>query len=351
MASRSNALLQQFTIEGVELTNEELGRGAYARVIKVRYRGESCAAKEIHPILIGEGVAQEEKHKIINDFARECQHCSAAIHPNIVRFMGVFYVSRTSQLPIMVMELMDMNLSKFVENNQSNISKIRKFSILHDVSLGLKYLHTRKPVLLHRDLSSNNVMLSKQLVAKIGDLGVAKEDGTGRFTTAPGTVDFMPPEALARNPAYGTAVDVFSFAGIALHLFAEEWPHPGPQRQRDPVTNKYVAAFSEVQRRQKFLDKIPGDATILKGFLERCLDDDVDERPSIEEVSEIIELLKVLIILHSYIHKITHLYILCVLAITYYNTLGIPDICICMACAHDPIIRCMYIYWINFNCG
>ena len=295
MASRSinaTASLQRFTIEGVELTNEELGRGAYGRVIKVKYRGEYCAAKQVHSAFIDEGVSQEEKDGIINKFVRECQHCSITNHPNIIKFIGVYYVSRTSVLPIMVMELMDTDLTNFVENNQANISKIRKISILHDVSLGLKYLHTQKPIIIHRDLSPNNVMLSKQLVAKIGDLGVAKADGKSRFSTAPGTLDFMPPEALERNPVYGTAVDVFSFAGIALHVLAEEWPHPLPTKQRDPVTKKFVA-LTEVQRRQKFIDKIPEDATILKELLERCLDDTADERPSIQEVSEMIELLKV----------------------------------------------------------
>ena len=40
-----------------------------------------------------------------------------------------------------------------------------------------------------------------------------------RLTTAPGTLHFMPPEALdEEDPVYGTPVDVFSFGGVALHL-------------------------------------------------------------------------------------------------------------------------------------
>ena len=74
----------------------------------------------------------------------------------------------------MVMELMDTSLTSFVKNKQSNISMETKISILYDVSLGLSYLHTRNPAIIHRDLSSNNVMLTSHLVAKIGDLGVAK---------------------------------------------------------------------------------------------------------------------------------------------------------------------------------
>ena len=67
---------------------------------------------------------------------------------------------------------MDTNLTSFVETNHLKISMTTKLSILYDVSLGLSYLHSRDPVVIHRDLSSNNVMLNTrgQLVAKIGDL-------------------------------------------------------------------------------------------------------------------------------------------------------------------------------------
>ena len=299
-SKRFEAVLKDVTIEGVSPIGEELGRGAYGKVFTVMYSGLVCAAKEIHPILI-EGVSPAEKRTIIDNFIRECHHCSVIRHPNIVQFLGVYYSSKKSELPIMVMELMDTSLTSFVKNKQSNISMETKISILYDVSLGLSYLHTRNPAIIHRDLSSNNVMLTSHLVAKIGDLGVAKviqadsRKTRSRLTTAPGTVDFMPPETLEANPLYDTAVDVFSFAGIALHVFAEEWPTPSGLKRRDPIT-KMLLALTEAERRQKYLDEIPEGATILKQLFERCLDDDPIERPCIQEVSEMIGLLKV----HNY---------------------------------------------------
>ena len=126
-------------------------------------------------------------------------------------------------------------------------------TILYDVSLGLTFLHTRKPVVIHRDLSPNNEMLTTHLVAKIGDLGVAKvvradnRQTRGKLTKAPGTLHFMPPEALSEdNPVYGTPVDVFSFGGIAVHLFSEEWPTPSAPKIEDPITEELVA-LSEVK--------------------------------------------------------------------------------------------------------
>ena len=154
------------------------------------------------------------------------------------------------------MELMNTSLTNFVENKKSQIAIQTKMSILCDVSKGLSFLHQRKPQILHRDLSSNNVMLTRfQITAKIGDLGVAKivqadsKQTKSKLTTAPETLHFMPPEALVEdNPVYGSPIDVFSFGGIALHVFSEEWPTPNNSKMKDPVTNKLVA-LSEAKRR------------------------------------------------------------------------------------------------------
>ena len=154
--------------ESINPLNNELGRGAYGRVFTVNYQGSLYAAKEIHSLLL-DGVSLEEKKAIKDGFIRECRHCSSINHPNIVTFIGVYYTQGRSDLPIMVMELMDINVTSFVVNNKSTITIETKLSILHDVSFGLSYLHNRSPPhVIHRDLSSNNVLLNNKdhVVAK-----------------------------------------------------------------------------------------------------------------------------------------------------------------------------------------
>ena len=131
-------------------------------------------------------------------------------------------------------------------------------------------------------------------MAKISDLGVAKvikADSRKTMTQAPGTVDFMPPESLAKNPVYGPPMDVFSFAGIILHTFNQQWPSPTDQVQFDSKTRKMVA-FSEVERRQQYLDKLRREAEVLRSLVEECLDNDPAVRPTIAAVCERIQLSK-----------------------------------------------------------
>ena len=296
MASGEN--IQGFVLKGVtSLNRKELGRGAYGKVYAVKYCQTVCAAKEIHSILI-EDVGETERRLTIESFLRECRQCSTLRHPNVIQFLGVYYPTGAGganrmRLPVMVMEMMADSLTSFVDKHEKIPVHI-KYSIVHDVSLGLCYLHNHDPPIVHRDLSPNNVLLTAHHVAKISDLGVAKvikADSRKTMTKAPGTVDFMPPEALDDIPEYGPPMDVFSFAGIILHTFNQQWPSPSKNVKFNPKTRKRVA-LSEVERRHQYLDKMIGEAEVLRPLVEECLDDDPAVRPTIATVCERIQVNK-----------------------------------------------------------
>ena len=305
--------LKNLTLTGVKpIAGQGLGRGAYGKVYKVKYRGLDFAAKEIHPILL-EGVPPQEHQFVKDTFIRECCRCSELTHPNIVHFMGVYYPSG-QLLPAMVMELMDESLTIYAEK-KPKVGLKRNLSILHDVAEGLSYLHSQSPPIIHRDLTPNNVLLKhvkgdegKVLlwsVAKIADLGVAKNDRQStraKLTTAPGMPEFMPPEALQDDPVYDTSLDVFSYGGIMLHTINEEWPTPKLPTLFDPTTRQ-TKGLSEVERRQEHLDKMTDEAKMLRPLVESCLDNDPVKRPAIAYMSRIIGPLKVRThIYNTYIH-------------------------------------------------
>ena len=266
-------LRRDFERAGLELsevlkTGRELGNGAYGMVFEVALHGTHFAAKAIHSVL-------KSGEKIQKDFFSECVHCSRLRHPNIVQLIGVHYPSPTDKLPWLVMELMKGSLSGLIERcskEGKDIPFYYKRSILVDIGQGLQFLHSKK--IIHRDLSSNNVLLTKNYVAKIGDLGVAKvvdPQNTQRLTWAPGTQAFMPPEALLPTDLeYDTSLDMFSLGCVCIHLVSLEWPMPEAWSRLDKITGKMILV-SEIQRRGKFLVKFDQLPAELKILVEECL--------------------------------------------------------------------------------
>jgi len=277
----------------VSPTGVELGRGSYGKVFEVEYDGKSCASKEVHRWMMELSTA-EEQSKIKDDFLRECHLWSTLRHPNVVLLLGIYYPSSDeSSLPVMVMEKMQESVTSLVEK-RDNIPFLLKLSILHDVSLGLRYLHSHSPPIVHRDLSPNNILVTSHLEAKITDLGMAKVMAIGpncKMTKTPGTAVFMPPEALDDKPAYGPPLDVFSFGGVVLYITTQQWPIPKSWSQIDPKTNRRIL-LSEVERRQQYLDVMCDSDADLKPLVVSCLEDDPKLRPPAADMSESIKKMK-----------------------------------------------------------
>ena len=287
------------TLTGVVRVDKKLlGSGSYGQVFAVKHGGKTYAAKQIHSVLL-EAVSPEEEQAVRDSFIKECYQCSTLYHPNIVQFIGVYWSGSNSLLPNMVMELMDTSLKEYVKT--PSISMKLKLSILHDISQGLSFLHNRISPIVHRDLSPNNILLSLDSVAKISDLGVAKvvkvdsKRTQAKLTKAPGTIHFMPPEALTDNPAYSTSLDIFSYGGLVLHVVNQEWPEPNGLIKYDKEM-KPVKMLTEIERRQKYLDVMTADAKVLKSLVVSCLHNDPTKRPTTANVLKMLKGLKLCVV-------------------------------------------------------
>ena len=262
---------------------KELGRGSYATVFEVEANGTLCAAKEMHAILASD--------KCKHYFLTECVQSSQLLHPNVVQFIGIHYPTPGAEIPWLVMELMHVSLTGLIEKHEKKDIPINiKLSILVDVCQGLQFLHSKS--IAHRDLSSNNVLLTKHLVAKIADLGMAKliAGDTQKHTVAPGTQTFMPPEALSDTTEYGFPIDVFSFSCVIIHLISMQWPVPIATKVQDKVTGKMLY-LTEKERREKYFlmfEQLPD----LKKLVEKCLQDVPNDRPV---VGTIVKELKIIL--------------------------------------------------------
>ena len=282
--------LQDCIINNIRF-GEQIGIGANGRILEARWEGVTVAVKEIHSIFLY--VSEPEFLSFKRSFMRECEQSSRLRHPNIVRFFGIYYPPN-ARVPSLVMERLHCSLTKLLEDNP-NISIGRKLSITCDVSRGLRYLHTRAPPIIHRDLSSNNVLISKRMEGKIGDLGTARLVDTSKqsqMTKAPGTVVFMPPEALEDSLIirYGKELDVFSFGCVMLHTLSHQWPTLLPAVVTDPETGLVKGGRSEVERRRNYFDRIDRSiADVLTPLIENCLNNLPKKRTSIMTVYEQLE--------------------------------------------------------------
>ena len=266
--------LDSFKLTGVSVTSNELGHGSYATVLELEYMGLKCAGKKIHEVLLSLGTSSHT----IKRFEEECRLLSQIRHPNIVQFLGL-YLESDEEVPFLVMEFLPTNLTMCIDNH-GVLSKGISYSILYDVALGLCYLHGQTPPIIHRDLSSNNVLLTPSMTAKISDLGVARILNltplqVSRMTQTPGTPAYMPPEVMVANPKYDTAIDEFSYGILMIHVLSGRWPDPqvGPTRSE----RKKLIPVSEAERRKIFLEMI-GTAHPLMDLILKCIDNDPEQR-------------------------------------------------------------------------
>ena len=191
--------------------------------MQVIYRQLVCAGKKLHEVLIEAG--NDGVEGMVQKYLQECQLMSNLRHPNITQFLGLCFLPGT-QLPLIVMERLEMSLDDLLEH-MPNLPLSLKRSLLEDVASGLLYLHKMQPSIIHRDLTAKNVLLSSNLIAKISDMGNSRiVDMRGSqmartLSKLPGTLVYMPPEALDDVHCYGPSLDVFSYGHLALFTLTQ----------------------------------------------------------------------------------------------------------------------------------
>ena len=274
--------LRIINVEGVEGLKEEdvIGSGAYGAVYRVTVDGVPCIAKRIHAILQDNKVPPADRDAARQKFAAECVLLSKLRHPNIVHFVGVHYQKGLSDLS-MIMECLAMDLGHCLDT-RPNIPLSVRLSILQDVAYGLLYLHTHNPPIIHRDLSANNVLVTKHMTAKIADLGVSKLLDLRKHasTKAPGTLYYIPPEALRPKPSYDSKLDNFSFGHLCLYVATQEFPDV---HEVDITPSVLQNKTIQILKRGEAFKKM-GTVHPLHNVAHLCLQDNPDKRPTTTEL-------------------------------------------------------------------
>ena len=301
MAERSGAVAGFKKIH--LLKKQVLGIGSYGKVCRAKCDDLECAAKILHQTLFDptahEHVPPQREHRLpVERFEKECKYMSALKHPNIVQYLGLVRDHETG-LKVLLMELMETSLTRFLESSTQPISYHIQVNICHDITLALSFLHSND--LIHRDLSSNNVLLTKGATrAKVTDFGMTQLYSLNPYRTntmCPGTAVYMPPEALQGRPEYSEKIDCFSFGVIVLQVLTRQYPDPSDQQKRVDFNHpgmprgQLMVWVPEVDRRNNHIRLVDPNHSLLP-IVQDCLRDKEGERPTAKQLCERVAILK-----------------------------------------------------------
>ena len=254
-----------------------------------------CAAKILHPTLFETN--DPGARRIIEQFEQECNFLSGIRHPHIVQYLGLARDPET-RLPVLLIELMDDSLTQFLERSQEPLRYNVQVDLCHDIALALAYLHSNG--IIHRDLSSNNVLLTAGSRAKVTDFGLAKVFDMSQSTMTPqtmcpGTLAYMSHEAFDDPPVYTKKLDSFSLGVLNIQIITRLFPDPGPRVKkikdpRDPKRQLHEVLL-ETERRKSHIDLIDPIHPLLPIAID-CLSYSEEDRPSAHDLCHRLAALK-----------------------------------------------------------
>jgi len=287
--------LQLIEYDDVQL-EEFLGNGSGAGVFKCEWLGVTAAGKVFKTY---------GQHRYVEE---EAKMQARLRHPNVVQFIG--YAVEKDQ-HIIVMELMEMDLRMYLDENQNRgrnfgieypLPLLLAVDIMLQLAEAMNYLH--KSGVMHRDLKSSNVLIkvveSKEsfifpsVQVKLADFAVSKLNlNNSRFTTKNlGTTMWRAPELFEENTEkYTKAADVYSFAMVFFEVLTGQVP---------------FAHSPLVRIRQRVLH---GDRPILppddycpvyvSAVIKRCWATMPEDRPQFDEICKMLWQCKARILSHS----------------------------------------------------
>eukprot|EP01117_Protostelium_nocturnum_P007334 TRINITY_DN2624_c0_g1_i1.p1 TRINITY_DN2624_c0_g1~~TRINITY_DN2624_c0_g1_i1.p1 ORF type:complete len:1555 (-),score=571.21 TRINITY_DN2624_c0_g1_i1:63-4487(-) len=192
-------------IDERELMIEDLlGKGSSGHVYSAMWNGFRVATKKILNI----------DRKKRDAFLKETLFLRKLRHPNIYLFMGTCIRDGDLYIVTEYMEKGSLKTMLAKEKKRLNWQLVLRMAL--DIASGMNYLHSYKPIIIHRDLKTGNILVDKDLNLKICDFGVAKfmqkENKVTRNYFS--TVAWSSPELL-ENGGYTEKADIYSF-GLVL---------------------------------------------------------------------------------------------------------------------------------------
>nr|KYP38138.1 putative LRR receptor-like serine/threonine-protein kinase At4g26540 family [Cajanus cajan] len=225
-------------------------------------------------------------------FENEIRALTEIRHRNIIRLHGFCSHSRFSFLVYNFLEGGSLDQLLSIDTKAAAFEWEMRVNVVKGVANALSYMHHDcKPPIIHRDISSKNVLLDSQYEAHVSDFGTAKilKPGSRNWTTFAGTFGYAAPE-LAQTMEVTEKCDVFSFGVLSLEIMMGK--HPGDLISS--LLSSYSATVTYNLKLIDLLDQRPpqplksifGDVILVASMAFSCLSENPCSRPTMDQVSK-----------------------------------------------------------------
>jgi serine/threonine protein kinase len=192
-----------------------LGQGSHGKVYKAEYRGVPVAAKEV----VGSAMTDEE-------IATSMKILIQARHPNLVLLMGIARPPQKNgekgKLFVVSEFMYRQSLYSVLHDPAIVLDWKTTIGLMKDVAKALMYMHQSRPPMLHRNLTSLNILVTEDLVAKIGDYGL---DEVRRGSDEKQSSSLWNAPEVFKKSVHSKATNVFSFGIIMWELLTRRAPY------------------------------------------------------------------------------------------------------------------------------
>ena len=162
-------------------------------------------------------------------FYHEARAAAALTHPNIA---VIYEIGEADEQLFIAMEFVEgLTLRDVIAKQLESLPVDKVLDIAVQIGQGLEAAHERG--IVHRDIKSDNIMLTPKGMVKIMDFGLAAVQGVSRVTQAGstvGTAAYMSPEQ-ARGEEVDSRSDIFSFGVVLYELLTAHRPFRGEHRE------------------------------------------------------------------------------------------------------------------------
>ncbi|KAK7347503.1 hypothetical protein VNO80_22035 [Phaseolus coccineus] len=264
-----------------------IGEGALGKVYKAEMKGQVYAVKKL------KCDAENLDIESIKTFQNEVEAMSETRHRNIVKLYGF---CSEGMHTFLIYEYMNRgNLADMLrdEKDALELDWPKRVDIVKGVASALSYMHHDcAPPLIHRDISSKNILLSSNLSAHVSDFGTARflKSDSPIWTAFAGTYGYAAPE-LAYTMAVTEKCDVFSFGVLAFEVLTGK--HPGELVSYIQTSSEQKTIFKEILDPRLLppsKNNILKDLALIANLALSCLQTNAQSRPTMRYIAQFLEM-------------------------------------------------------------